>query len=627
LFGNGLYLLRFKLKHAMKKLYISILILGSSTSVFGQYAPKMTGMSSVINAPAKGEPAGEKALGSVIWSDNFSDATTWTIDNSTQTDPAQWGWDIGSTEQSWFFTSGINSTSGGAYAELKNGNYNTGNQATNVVYNLTTANPIDVQTLGGTNQVTLSFQQRGALFNDDQQVQISTDGINFTTVFDNNDREVFVGNNNTAQYANPENVAVNLATFLPANPTTVWIRFAWTSRFPSNSAVVAWTTFGWFIDDVAITTNPDYDAEVTSTYWGTNGLTYYQTPLLQVAPIDFSANILNNGTQTLNNVTLNVAVNGTSAGTSNSTVIPSLGTDSLAMSVQYTPSSSAPATYVVTQNITSTEVDDVPTNNTISNVTFSTTNYIYARDNNTVSGTTYTDAAGTLGFETGNLFEIFADQTVEAIDIRLTGGSGGTPVGTEIYARLYSIDASGNFVYAAESAPITVAGSNLNTNVVMELIPSVDLVAGEAYLAVVGSYDPALVVANAGTTAPQTSFFLDGNDIASSTLYYQTNVPWVRLNFDPAVGIEEKSNDVFAANIYPNPTTGISSVNFKIAASSAVNVTVTDVTGKVIDVLMDEASVSGEQTLTFDASAYANGAYYVTIATDASTVTRKFMKR
>jgi hypothetical protein len=167
----------------MKKLYISILILGSSASVFGQYAPKMTGMSSVINAPAKGEPAGEKALGSVIWSDNFSDATTWTIDNSTQTDPAQWGWDIGTTEQSWFFTSGINSTSGGAYAELKNGNYNTGNQATNVVYNLTTANPIDVQTLGGTDQVTLSFQQRGALFNDDQQVQISTDGINFTTVF------------------------------------------------------------------------------------------------------------------------------------------------------------------------------------------------------------------------------------------------------------------------------------------------------------------------------------------------------------------------------------------------------------------------------------------------------------
>ena len=625
MFRNGLYLLRFKLKHAMKKLYFSILFLGTAGLSFGQYAPKMARVSSTLNAPAKPNEGGAKALGTVIWSDNFSDATTWTIDNSTQTDPAQWGWDIGTTEQSWFFTSGINSTSGGAYAELKNGNYNTVNQATNVVYNLTTANPIDVQTLGGTDQVTLSFQQRGALFNDDQQVQISTDGINFTTVYTNNDREVFVGNNNTAQYANPENVSVNLATYIAGNASSVWIRFTWTSRYPAETAVNAWTTFGWFIDDVAITTNPDYDAEVTSTYWGTNGLTYYQTPLLQVAPIDFSANVFNNGTQTLNNVTLNVSVNGASAGTSNSTVIPSLGTDSLALSVQYTPSSTATATYVVTQNLTSTETDDVPTNNAISNITFSTTNYVYARDNNTVSGTTY--ASGTLGFETGNLFEIFANQTVEAIDIRLAGGSGGTPVGTEIYARLYSIDASGNFVYMSESAPLVVAGSNLNTNVVMELIPSVDLVAGEAYLAVVGSYDPALIVANAGVTDPQTSFYLDGNDMASSTLYYQTNVPWVRLNFDPAVGIEEKSGDDFAASIYPNPTNGSATVNFNVNSASEVTVTVSDVTGKVIDVLMNEASVSGEQKISFDAASYANGAYYVTIATEGSTVTRKFMKK
>lgn len=610
----------------MKKLYFSILFLGSAGLSFGQYAPKMARVASTLNTVEKPTQAGEKALGTVIWSDNFSDAATWTIDNSTQSDPAQWGWDIGTTEQSWFFTSGINSTSGGAYAELKNGNYNTGNQATNVVYNLTTAAPIDVQTLGGTDQVTLSFQQRGALFNDDQQVQISTDGINFTTVYTNNDREVFVGNNNTAQYANPENIAVNLATYLAGNASSVWVRFTWTSRFPSQTDVIAWTTFGWFIDDVAITTNPDFDAEVTSTYWGTNGLTYYQIPLLQVAPIDFSANVLNNGTQTLNNVTLNVAVNGTTAGTSNSTVIPSLGTDSLALSVAYTPSSSATATYVVTQNLTSTEVDDVPTNNAISNVTFSTTNYVYARDNNTVSGTTY--ANGTVGFETGNLFEIFANQTVEAIDIRLAGGSGGTPVGTEIYARLYSIDAAtGEFVYAAESAPLVVAGSNLNTNVVMELIPSVDLVAGEAYLAVVGSYDPALIVANAGVTEPQTSFYLDGNDMASSTLYYQTNVPWVRLNFDPAVGVEEKYANDLSAVVYPNPTNGMTTVNFSMNSASDVTVTVSDITGKVVEVLMNETAVLGEQTLSFDAASYASGAYLVKIAAEGSVVTRKFMKK
>lgn len=612
----------------MKKLYFKIIFAGLAANVaYGQYAPKMSSVSKILTAEQKpGEAAAPKNLGTTIWSDDFTTAANWTVDNAGQTDPTQFGWDIGATEQSWYFTTGINSTSDGNYAEVKNGNYNTNSQLTNVTYNLTTAAPIDVQTLGGTDQVTLSFLQYGALFNDDQQVQISTDGTNFVTVYTNNDRDVFVGNNNSAIFANPDLVAVNLATVIAGNASSVWIRFTWTSRFPAQTSLSAWTTFGWFIDDVAIITNPDYDVEVTSTAWGTNGLTYYQIPLLQVAPIDFSANILNNGIQTVNNVQLNVSVNGTVAGTSNASNVAPLATDSLALTTAYTPSSAATATYTVAQTITSTEADDVPTNNTIADVSFSTTNYIYARDNNVVSGTTYGD--GVTPFETGNLFEIFQNQTVKAINVRLTGGTGGTPVGTEIYARLYSIDpGTGNFVYAGESAPLVVASANLSANLVMPLLTPVDLVAGEAYLAVVGSYDPALVVSNAGTTAPQTSFYLDGNDIISSTLFYQTNVPYVRLNFDPVVGVEENTSNAAITSVYPNPTTGSTTVKYTLKNTSAVKVVITDVTGKLISEVQNTAVNAGEQTLNFDASSYSNGVYYVTISTEESTVTRKFVKK
>ena len=247
----------------MKKLYFKIIFAGLAANVaYGQYAPKMSSVSKILTAEQKpGETAAPKALGTIIWSDDFTTAANWTVDNAGQTDPAQFGWDIGTTEQSWYFTTGVNSTSDGNYAELKNGNYNNNSQLTNVTYNLTTAAPIDVQTLGGTDQVTLSFLQYGALFNDDKQVQISTDGTNFVTVYTNNDRETFVGNNNGAIYANPDLVAVNLATFIAGNASSVWIRFTWTSRFPAETGLNAWTTFGWFIDDVAITTNPDYDVE------------------------------------------------------------------------------------------------------------------------------------------------------------------------------------------------------------------------------------------------------------------------------------------------------------------------------------------------------------------------------
>jgi hypothetical protein len=620
----------------MKKLYFKIIFAGLAANfAYGQYAPKMSSVSKILTTEQKpSETAAPKALGTTIWSDDFTTATNWTIDNAGQTDPTLYGWDIGTTEQSWFSTiTTINSTSDGKFAEVKNGDYFDNSQLTNVTYSLTTASPINIDSLVNdlnpaldAGSVTLAFQQYGALFNDDQQVQISTDGINFVTVFTNNERDIFVGNNNSAIYANPENISVNLASFLTGGSTSVWIRFTWTSRFPADTDPAAWTTFGWFIDDVSITTNPDYDVEVTSTSWGSNGLTYYQIPLLQVAPIDFLATVLNNGIQTVNNVQLNVSVNGTAAGTSNASNVAPLDTVTLNLTTAYTPSSAATGTYAVTQTITSTEVDDVPTNNAIANVSFSTTNYIYARDNNVVSGTTYGD--GTTSFETGNLFEIFQNQTVKAINVRLTGGNGGTPVGTEIYARLYGIDpATGDFVYAGESAPLVVSNANLSTNLVIPLLSPVDLIAGEAYLAVVGSYDPALVVSNAGTTAPQTSFFLDGNDIGSSTLFYQTNVPYVRLNFDPVIGIEENTSNAAITSVYPNPTAGSTTVKYTLKNASDVKVVITDLTGKLISEIKNNAVSAGEQTLNFDASSYSNGVYYVTISTEESTVTRKFVKK
>jgi len=233
-----------------------------------------------------------------------------------------------------------------------------------------------------------------------------------------------------------------------------------------------------------------------------------------------------------------------------------------------------------------------------------------------------------MGFETGNLFDIWQDQALTAINVRLAGGASGTTVGTEVYAKIYSINTDPNstelFTYEGESNPKVVTSANLNTNLILALQAPVNLTANTTYLAVVGSYGSGMVVSNAGTSEAQTTFFLD---MADDTWYYQTGTPYVRLNFDPSAGIEETNEDAFAATVYPNPTSNSTSVTFTLNSASDVNVIVTDVTGKVVAVLMNETAVSGEQKITFDASSYANGAYYVTIATDASTVTKKFMKK
>jgi len=166
---------------------------------------------------------------------------------------------------------------------------------------------------------------------------------------------------------------------------------------------------------------------------------------------------------------------------------------------------------LLTSAISSDSLDDLPSNNTISNISFAITNSIYARDKGTTAANSYSGSQsnGDDGFEAGNLFDIFQNQSCKAINVRLLGGTTGTVVGTEIYAKLYELDAAGDFAYITESAVLIVAANDLNTNLVMELNDLVNLEAGKTYLAVVGAFGTGLKISNSGTTDPQTSFFLD----------------------------------------------------------------------------------------------------------------------
>ena len=612
----------------MKKVYLSIFLAGLGYNVSAQFAQKpMTANDVVRTAPKEATKApSQKALGTLVWSDDFSTPSNWVIDNDGQSG-AEYGWTIDAVKDGWWApATAIASVSEGNFAELTNGIYSNGvwtlPQALDVVYTMTTAAPIDLTT-SGTN-VTLEFLQFGARFNDLQEIQISTDGATFFTVGDNLDKEVLSAAGGAA-YSNPDLKSINLATLIPGGTTQIWVRFRWTTNYPTAATNPnVWVTYGWYIDDVTLTTNPDYDLDIVSSYWGTAFLNYFQIPLTQVAPIDFSANVFNGGTQTMNNAQLNVNIN-SGAWTSSSATgvnIPSLTEDSLFTTTQFTPSNTATATYNVARTITSTETDDVPANNAFSSLSFSTTNYIYARDNNTVAGST---SNGTDGFEVGNLFDIWNDQTVKAINVRLAGGAQGTTVGTEIFVKIYSIDpGTGDFVWEGESAPLVVAAGNLNTNLVMELMDPVNLLANNTYLAVVGAYGSGLKVANAGTSEPQTSFFLD---LADGTWYYTTSTPYVRLNFDPSVGIEETEGNVAISNVYPNPTTGTTTIDYSLVNASDVTVEVVDIAGKVVYAVNNGTQVAGDYKVSFDAAGYSNGVYYVNITSNESTVTKKFIKK
>lgn len=576
-----------------------------------------------------------KALGVTFWTNGFAPTDeAWTTSNDGQTSP--FGWNIGTTVNTWWatFQGGINSTSGGEFAEVYNGNYNTGNQAIDVTYTMTTTNPIDVMTLGGTDQVSLSFQQYGALFNDGQRVLVSTDGNLFTEVYTNNNRTVYLGNNPTAAYANPETVSANIASAISANPNQVWIRFEWTSRFPASTSPNAWTTFGWFIDDVALTTNPDNNITAESSVWGSAGLNYYQIPLSQQTGIEFSTKARNNGINTQTGVQLNVNVTGatTFSGTSAASTIAAGASDSLVLSTPFTPS--GVGTYNVAWNLTQNEVDDIPTDNTNAPISFAVTPFTYARDMGTQAAT-FSNVGEQ--FILGSYYDIFADATIYSVDVRVASTA---VVGSVINARIYSLDPNGTSLTDAliledQSLDYTIVAGNPGSMINLDLIgfgsAGFQMTAGETYfLAVASDGDGGLtagaVIGTSGTAPEQTCFLYDGPD---DTWYYTTNTPMIRMNLDPAsnnVGLDE-NNQLFGAEVFPNPTSDKLTVRYALGVASDVTVTVTDITGKVIASIEEGAKAEGTHQLDMNTASYAEGIYYVTIASGNSILTKKVVKK
>jgi len=606
----------------MKKLLLFVSAIASVA--YAQKAPRIQTFQELVKAPkVTSEVASEeKILGVTLWSDNFTDPANWIIDNSGQSG-IEFGWNINNSSDGWWSANGITSTSGGNYAELVNGDptASPGTQALNVTYTLTTAQPIDIANLGGNNQVSLQFQQYGARFNDLQEIQISTNGTTWVTVGNNLDKPVLSAAGGSA-FANPDTKIINLATFLTATPSPIWVRFSWTTNYPGSATNPnVWVTYGWYIDDVKIVTNPTNDLSVTSSFWGSVGLPYYQIPDEQVTEIGFAADVFNGGVNTQTNVKLNInANNGAWTGSSAPVSITSLDTTSIELTTFYTPPAT-PGNISITRNISADSTDDIPANNALANIDFAITDFIYARDNGTPSGST---SNGTDGFESGNLFDVFQDATLKAIDVRMPGGANGATVGTEIFVKLYSVDATtGDFLFESESAPFVIASNNLNTILTLELEPYANVVAGTTYLAVVGAYSAGLRVSNAGKSDPQTTFFLD---MADNTWYYSTNTPMVRMNFNPILSVAEQT-EIAQAVVLPNPTTANATLRFDLQNTSDVVVVVTDVAGKTMQTNSYNQLTAGAQEITLGAEQWAAGIYTVNITSNGHSVTKKFVKR
>ncbi|MBM3430216.1 MAG: T9SS type A sorting domain-containing protein [Bacteroidetes bacterium] len=594
-----LYLSNSKLKTTMKKNYFLLLFgVGLYGVVFSQmtpaiYSPKDK-YASFETKIKQTKPTFPKGV--VIWSNDFSNGNDWTYDN---TSVPFLDWTITNNAD----TIPVTTLSPAVFTSVNNGFafIDSDAQGTNGTQNanMTFTGMIDCSSYSN---VSIVFEQSYRTYLDTRIIRISNDGgTNWT------DFVVTDGSEPTAQNSpNPDVYSINISSVAGGNDS-VKVQI----NYQGN-----WGWY-WAIDDMKIIETDEYDLKLQKTLFGTDGpfgarLQYYQIPNNQVAPINFGGILKNIGVQDISDAGFTADITGTYNGVAGPINLLAETTDTVWCSNTFTPNSTNSNYSIAVAATTSSTEADV-TNNSLSNISISVNDYIYARDNGQILGGISNSGQG---YEVGHIYDIFQSATLYGIDAVLNSAS---EPGSEIFVKLYSIDpATGDFIFEDESAPGIVTPADLGQKISLPLSNPVLLNANEAYLAMVGSYGDGgttndLVTASSGSATPQTTFYYDYTD---QTWYYTTSNVMVRMNFDPSLANIDEAQDL-SFSIYPNPTKDVINV---VSTFSEGNLSIIDMAGK----LLIKQNITSTMN-SIDASELMDGVYYLTMSNGVKTTTKKLV--
>ncbi len=586
----------------MKKIYLSALCLAVASGLnaqvtSAQLAPKTSvfGHEKISNYNNF-----EKA---VLWSNDVSVASDWAFTNNSS--PAQ-DWYI-ETDPNAVPTYAPVVTATASNGFLMIDSDAAGASATQDAY-ATYTGALDFT---GEPNITLEFDHHFRAFQETRSVDVSNDGGTTWTTFE-------VTPSTLANVNVTETFSIDISS-VAGNQSNVSIRFHYEG------------SFGWYwaVDDILVKTTELYDLRADGNVWGVTGswgarLPYYSTPVAQVQPIEFCGINSNIGVNDIADATYTIDIPSVfnSTGTINSV---SGAVDTICATATFTPNAT-PASYVASASMsTASNTEPVVTNNDFVDINLDVTDFIYARDNanNFVEGGSYNQGNG---FESGNVFDIFAAADITGVEVGIASTA---VVDAVIYVKLYTIDpTTGDFILEDQSLPYTLQAGDIGNFISLPLLGGAySLTAGETYLVTVGTDGDGgltndLVVMTSGSSEAQTTFYYDATDL---TWYYSTSTSAVRMDFSPA-SINENEN-VFGMGVYPNPANANANVTFSLNNTADVNITVTDLSGKVVytDALGNVAAGTTEVSL--NTASLSEGVYMINVAANNAVSTQKLVIR
>ncbi len=602
----------------MKKLYVSFLAVMAAGTFHAQVksvnAPRLDKKASFEVGSSVAHKPSADAKATTIWSDDFSTASNWAI-ASTGTNSEQWH--IINTPNS-IPVSALSPfaapTAANGFLFVNSDANNTMDQdGTPIITTATTVNAIDCS---AHSVVKVKYNHNFRWWHDTRGIRVSGDnGATWTEFLISDEVDYFTPNQNSA---NPEVTVIDISS-IAAGQSQVKIQF-----YYNDNDYWGWY---WAVDDVELYVPEANDVKLNSVLWGSTGfwaerLAYYQVPQSQVTEVEFSGIVENIGAQNQTDAVF-TATTGSYTGTSAATPIAVGQIDTLACATSFTPGSSI-ANHVLSGNVALGVTDGDPSNNAMNNfATIAVNPYVYSRDNGTATNGSFN---GGMGFEVGNIFDIFSNVSIGGGSVYINGAA---EPGAEIYLKLYSIDpATGDFLYVDETGPYILQSTDLDAEVTLSFLGgSYPLNADESYLLVAGSNGDGgatndLVVGTAGPAPVQTCYYYDMTDL---TWYYTTSQPMVRMNFDPALGVKEQVAS-FGVEVAPNPAADATQVSFNVKNTSDAIINVIDMAGKIV-ATQTLAAVNGAQNVEINTSALNSGMYTVSVTANGTTVTEKLAVR
>ena len=599
----------------MKKIYICLLGFFTASAFTAQvqnsnFSP-LERKNSHLVGQIKPSKLTQNTKETILWSNSFNTPSDWVINNTAGTPGL--GWEFSSNPAAI----PVSQLSPFASTTAANGFLFVNSDANNtadfdgspIVTTATTSATIN---LTGQPVVRLRYQHNFRWWHDTRGVSVSADnGVTWTDFEMSNENDYSLPNQNAG---NPEQTVIDISS-IAGNQAQVKIRFYYNDH--------DWWGWYWAVDDVALFVPEDYDLVMLGGYWGSTGawgarLPYYQIPLSQLAPLDVAGIVKNYGALTQNDVVFTAALaSGVWSGSSAPETVLTGATDTISLTGALTPPPIV-ATHVINMSASSSATDALPADNSIlSAASVSVNDYIYARDKGTATNGTYN--AG-MGFEAGNIFDIFASANLSGIDAYIDGGA---VVGAEVYAKLYSVDPTATttaaaFVFVDESVSYTLTAADLGQKITLALgAGATPLNAGESYLVVLGSFGDGgatddLIISTAGVSEASTSYYFDMTDL---TWYYTTATPMVRMNFDPSVGVNEVQDNL-GLRVFPNPANEV--INISLNKEVSATITLLDVSGKVVRT----QALNGIST-SINTASLNSGVYFVTINDGTSVSTQK----